>query len=117
MSKNNKKEYWNEIINSWLSSGQQIATFCKENRIALASFYQWRSRLMPDYPKRGKSHFKKERTPKLFVPIQVSAHENKIPSFPTDEMLTLHYPNGCYLRLNRDFDPEVLRRFNQAMGV
>jgi hypothetical protein len=116
MPKLSKKEHWNQIINTWLSSGQQVATFCRENRIALASFYQWRNRLTPNYPKRSKAHFK-EQTNKLFVPIQVNTSDSKTPSFSTDEALTLYYPNGCYLRLNAHFDPEVVRRFNEAMGV
>jgi hypothetical protein len=117
MSKRSKKEYWNQVINTWLSSGQQVATFCKENKVALASFYQWRNRLMPDYPKRSKAHFKGLRTSKLFVPIQVNTHNNKMSPFSTDEALTLHYPNGCYLRLNKHVDPEIVRKFNKVMGI
>lgn len=103
-----KEQYWLEILNEGLSSGMQITDYCKEKKIGTASFYQWRNRLLPDYPKRNIHRNKKAADNKnLFVPIKLETSEIKRTT-PV-EHITLHYPNGCYLRLSEHFDPEVLK--------
>jgi hypothetical protein len=107
---------WNALITEWADSGQQALSFCREKQISTASFYHWRNRLRPALSKRGKSipapNNADQKHEKLFVPIQIAHCSN-----PADKEVTLHYPNGCYLSLKSNFDPNVLARINQAMGV
>lgn len=112
-----RQQHWNALITEWADSGQQALSFCREKQISTASFYQWRNRLKPEFSKRSKSisapNHETQSHEKLFVPIQIT-HSS---SSSSDEEVTLHYPNGCYLSLKGNFDPIVLARINQAMGV
>jgi transposase-like protein len=38
-------EQWQQIFEQYASSGLQIATFCKQQKINTSSFYAWRKRL------------------------------------------------------------------------
>ena len=38
-------EQWQQILNQQASSGLQIATFCKQQKLNTSSFYAWRKRL------------------------------------------------------------------------
>ena len=111
-TKSERATYWRTKIKEWLGSGQPIKDYCKEKGLSLASFYYWRNRLYPDYPKRsGPIKKDKKIDKKRFVAIKLQ-EEASIP-----EDLLLYYPNGCYIRIRGSFNPEVIIKINQAMGV
>lgn len=118
-----REPYWLEIINAWQTSGKKTEQFCQENKIAVSSFYQWRNRLMPDYPLRTKksiTHPKPTAPQKsLFVPVQIKHDQYTAPLSKGNSAdgVILHYPNGCFVNLSKGFDPQILSWINKAMGV
>ena len=38
-------EQWQQLIDKQVSSGMQVATFCREHNLNTSSFYAWRHRL------------------------------------------------------------------------
>jgi len=113
--------YWLQLINAWQASGKKTEQFCKENRIAVSSFYQWRKRLKPDYPLRTNKSITNSksvvRQEPLFVPVQIKPEQSSFPKKKGVDGVILHYPNGCYVNLNNGFDLQMLSCLNKAMGV
>jgi hypothetical protein len=105
--------YWLQIINAWQTSGKKTEQFCKDNKIAVSSFYQWRKRLKPDYPLRSKRVEPAATKRALFVPVQIE--HDSLPGNGGD--ITLHYPNGCYVNLGKGFDLHILSWLNKSMGI
>ncbi len=108
-----RKQYWMHLISEWQESGEPILSFCKERKLPISSFYQWRNRLYPDFPKRGYKKVKTKAIAPLFVPVEVKLDKGKA----NTEETVLYYPNGCHLRLGKYFDLEMITKINQAMGV
>lgn len=109
--------YWLQLINAWQTSGKKTEQFCKDNKIAVSSFYQWRKRLKPDYPLRSKRVEPAATKRALFVPVQIQhVQPNYLLKKGVDGVI-LHYPNGCYVNFGKDFDPQMLSWINKAMGV
>lgn len=45
-SPTDRSRYWQQLLAAQQQSGQSIATFCEQQGISQASFYQWRKKLV-----------------------------------------------------------------------
>lgn len=116
-----REDFWKQLIGEWYSSGKkEISSFCRDKKIAVSSFYQWRGRFNPDF------HIKQQKPVKktdvttehgIFVPVKIQRHDTYVSLDKKGEGIILYYPNGCYLRLSKDCDPQVISWLNKAMGV
>jgi len=43
--KRRNRQEWQQIVDTWATSGQSVPVFCKDNNLSYASFSQWRRRL------------------------------------------------------------------------
>lgn len=107
-----KRNHWKKSIKQWLSSNQSASAFCRENNVVASTFNYWRSRLDPNY--KGK-----EKTPLAqdppFIPVQIIKEE---PSTPQEEKeFTLHCPNGCFIKLPKNFDKQTFSFIHELMGI
>lgn len=117
LTNNERAPYWLHIINEWQISGKRVDQFCKEMKIGTASFYQWRKRLKPNYPLRTNKNKPITDHQPCFVPIQIKHDDSKLLLSNHSDGIVLHYPNGCYINLGKNFDPQMLTWINKAMGI
>lgn len=45
-SKNNLRQFWQMVIDTWQESGMSVSKFCKGEGLSEGSFYYWRKRLV-----------------------------------------------------------------------
>lgn len=86
------KQQWKEIIIKQRQSKLSIASWCRQNEIAVHSFYYWQSRLFPKPP--------------LSRSVFTEAVDEK--SKPSTEIV-LEY-KGFNIHLNEHFNPSFLFR-------
>jgi hypothetical protein len=104
------RTHWKNIIDEWQKEKPPIVSFCREHKLSKASFYYWRGRLIPDL-----NTPKKKLSTADFVPIEVCDEPHS--SNNKNEMITLYYPNGCYLRVTEGCSLKLLRLVNEMMRV
>jgi len=52
---NEQQQFWQMVIDTWLSSGLSVRQFCKQEGLSEPSFYSWRKKLAKCHkPKDGK---------------------------------------------------------------
>ncbi len=117
LSKQERQTFWKQIITEWRLSGKDIVSFCRSKKVAVSSFYQWRGRFDPTFKIKPKEKNETASQQRMFVPIQIKQDKpNVVLNIKHDE-LTIHYPNGCFVSLASNFDPQILSLLNKAMGV
>ena len=95
MSPSEKRQHWISVIEDCKQSGQTVAKFCSEHRIALHCFYYWKKKLAGEQlPVAG------------FKEIEV----------PTSEGagLWFDFGNGAKLMIDHEFNSST---FKKLMGV
>jgi hypothetical protein len=107
-----KRSDWKNLIQGWLKSNFSIAEYCNQNNLSQSTFQYWRAKFGPNN-KRGKMDNGVE-TPK-FVPVEIAVEPPK--DKENEDSLLLQYPNGCLVRINKEFDLKILQRINIAMGI
>src|SRR5262249_48152546 len=89
-----RQQGWQEVIAQWGASGQSVAAFCRERKIAQGTFYAGRRRLG------GK------RRP-AFLPVRVSADADPGSGAAAIEIALA---SGKVVRVRPGFDPATLGR-------
>lgn len=117
LTKQERQTFWKQIITEWRLSGKDIVSFCRSKKVAVSSFYQWRGRFDPTFNIKTKQKSKTNLQQSKFVPIQIKQDKPNVVLNKKHDELTIHYPNGCYVSLGSNFDPQILILFNKAMGV
>ena len=52
---NEQQQFWQMVIDTWLSSGLSVRQFCRQEGLSEPSFYSWRKKLAKCHkPKDGK---------------------------------------------------------------
>lgn len=59
MSKTNRQQHWQNILQQWRDSGLSKKRFCAENNITLSNFYRWQKILSVN-----------EKPASSFIPVQ-----------------------------------------------
>lgn len=111
-----KHESWPAIMSAWSRSGLSQKAFCRKRGIPFSTFQYWR------YQRKVRENGPVQKNvqgsvpvsiPPPFLPVQV------VQSHPVIEErhpgLTVLLPGGCRIEVERDFDPETLRRILTAL--
>jgi hypothetical protein len=94
-----KEQFWRRRVRQWHGSGLSIAEFCRQQKLAAASFYNWRRTLA-----------QRDAEATEFVPVRVLAEPVPAPSASAAAGLELVLDGGRRLRVGPAFDDATLRR-------
>ena len=101
MRRKERVTYWQSIINQYRDSGLSGAAFCKEQNINPGRFYYWRQRLT------NNNHCN-DSSGGFFELIPCT-------SASTSTMIHIQLPNGIIIKVDRSFDPVILRGVIEAV--
>ena len=101
MSADKKIEFWHEHIKKWKESGLSQATYCRQNGISRDAF-NWRKRRLE---KSSNSRLTK-------VPMQTVSE-----IIHDDSALELSINGKLKVRVDRNFNPELLQRLLKTLGA
>lgn len=107
----NQEAHWRKIIEDWQVSGEKIKSFCAARKVAVSGFYNWRGKLYPHLKAPSRNIAKKPSTSTTFLPVEIHSPYKEI-----EPKLTLNMPNGCWIKLNRNFDAVILKKLLEALG-
>ena len=94
MSERRTSSEWFELVESWKQSGTSAAGWCREHEIGYQNFLYWRRRLRDAMS--------------IDRPLAVIPSETDFREILSRDELTAEI-NGVRLRLERGFDPALLR--------
>ena len=100
-----KRSAWARRLSEWRTSGDTVSSFCRRQRVSLATFYYWKRRLSGS--SRGTST--KVQAPK-FLPVRLQPGTSAGP-------IEIQLPNGAVVRLPADVSLGTLREAIQAAGA
>lgn len=100
-----KERTWRRHVARWQRSGLSIRDYCAAEGLAEANFYAWRRTLAARDVEPGRRG-RRTATP-AFVPIRVVSGEATSTARRPVEVVCA---NGRVLRLEGDFDPQVVRQ-------
>lgn len=98
MLQGEKIQYWEKLFVAQAASGLTKAAYCKNNQIAISTFYAWAKKI---------NHQPKLKKPTL-IPLVFSEPE-------TDTNLALTLPNGYHFSFPASLPPDILRQFLQVL--
>ena len=99
-----KKQFWQDLVRRWESSGQSIHEFCTEQGVSESSFYAWRRAFAASNAARTPPAPKARHDDlPAFVPIRLAAVPTQRPT------LEVVVGSGRVIRVPPDFDPATLR--------
>ena len=96
-SNNEKRQFWQMVIELWQSSGMSISKFCKAEGLAEGTFYNWRNRLTGRQSQTNKQAIKK---PSAFIKVAVPRSD--------PALLELELSSGNTLRIRSGTDSKTL---------
>ena len=99
-----KLQYWSAQIAKWRDSGQPATQFCRRRRIHIASFYNWRKRLV----QAEKSAPVEKPT---FIPVTVAP--SPVMAVETDVEIAIE--GGRTVHLKGHLSPAHLAEITQAL--
>ena len=100
MLQDEKIQYWEKLFEAQAASGLTKAAYCKNNQIAISTFYAW-TKKVKDQPKPKKP---------TLIPLVFS--ETK-----TDANLTLILPNGYHFSFPTSLSPDTLQQFLRVISA
>jgi len=104
----NRAEYWAEVIREQTASGQSVRQFCEASGVGEHSFYLWRKRL------RAANRKPKKIAAVRFALVDGAGGIDAIGETRTPG-LELRLPGGEQLRIERGVDAETLRLVLQEL--
>ena len=96
-SNNEKRQFWQMVIETWQSSGLSVSKFCKAEGLSEGSFYNWRKKLTV-----ANSKHSKQKGPGSSAFIEVSLPKNN------PVALELVLSSGNSLRISSGADNKTL---------
>lgn len=104
-----KQDYWKEIIEDWQKSELSQQRYCATKKINFNTFTYWRGNL--------KDEADEEKAPlkcnNKFTPITIVSSED----VETDNGLILYLRNGRKIKISKRFDEETLQRLLRCIDV
>jgi len=96
-SNNEKRQFWQMVIELWQSSGMSISKFCKAEGLAEGTFYNWRNKLTDRQSQTNKQAVKK---PSAFIKVAIPGSDHAL--------LELELSSGNTLRIRSGTDSKTL---------
>ena len=96
-SNNEKRQFWQMVIELWQSSGMSISKFCKAEGLTEGAFYNWRKKLTD-----GQSQTNKQvvKNPSAFIKVAIPSSHHAL--------LELELSSGNTLRIRSGTDSKTL---------
>jgi len=96
-SNNQKRQFWQMVIETWQNSGMSISKFCKDEGLAEGTFYNWRKKLTD-----GRSQTNKQavKNPSAFIKVAIPKSNHAL--------LELELSSGNTLRISSGADNKTL---------
>jgi hypothetical protein len=105
-TKTSRAAYWQEHILQWSESGLSQAEYCRRNKLSAAAFNWWKGQL------RRKS--KAQKNPSTSMQF-VEVHGVPPAGVRSGETYEVVLSRGRAIRVDRDFDSDVLKRLIAAV--
>ena len=102
LSKEEKKEYWQQHLNDWKQSGLSQSKYCRLNNIKPTTFAS-----------RVRS-FKKESTRNNLSRVSPEIVQSLN---PPDSCIELILNQSITIKINYDFNPQLLQKVLETLGV
>ena len=96
-SNNEKRQFWQMVIETWQDSGMSISKFCKAEGLAEGTFYNWRNKLTSRQSQTNKQAVKK---PSAFIKVAMPSSDHAL--------LELKLSSGNTLRIRSGTDSKTL---------
>jgi len=96
-SNNEKRQFWQMVIELWQNSGMSISKFCKAEGLAEGTFYNWRNKLTGQRTQTNKQAVKK---PSAFIKVAIPNSDHAL--------LELELSSGNTLRIRSGTDSKIL---------
>lgn len=96
-SNNEKRQFWQMVIETWQSSGMSVSKFCKAEGLAEGTFYNWRNKLTGRQAQTNKQAVKK---PPAFIKVAIPSSDHTL--------LELELSSGNTLRISPAADSQTL---------
>jgi hypothetical protein len=94
MNRDERTAYWRGLVDEQAQSELNAASFCRNRDLKVEQFYRWRRRFRPRSGNDRSGGFVQ------LIPSSKPGHSG----------VRLHLRNGLWIELDRDFDPDSLRR-------
>lgn len=100
-----RNQYWRGVIDQQKLSGLSITEFCRERKIHMGSFFNWRKRLTPSLPAPLPVPATSATPTAKFIPLELPPPSNASSHAGVEIVL----PSGCRLVVPPKFDVDSLR--------
>ena len=98
-----KAGHWQQHIEAWQTSELTQPAYCQQQKISLATFGYWRTRLKKQPITDGS-----QDSSVRFLPVQLATQHSSV---------TLRTPQGISIDLSDGFDPVLLKHVLKILGV
>jgi hypothetical protein len=99
MTREERHNRWRHIVDAQAASGQNIATWCRDNHIDKSYYYNCRRRV-------------KEQSPELTGFIELRTHAPRT----RETGVRLRLEDGVLIEVEHNFDPQALRAVVRALS-
>ena len=96
-SNNEKRQFWQMVIEAWQNSGMSISKFCKAEGLAEGTFYNWRKKLTD---KQSQTNKQAVKNPSAFIKVAMPRSNHAL--------LELELSSGNTLRISSGADNKTL---------
>jgi len=96
-SNNERRQFWQMVIETWRDSGMSISKFCKAEGLSEGTFYNWRKRLSGRHAQRDKQT---DSSPSAFIEVAMPRSDHA----PLELLLS----SGHTLRISSTADNKIL---------
>ena len=96
-SNNDKRHFWQMVIETWQNSGMSISKFCKAEGLPESTFYNWRKKLTDGQSQTNKQAVK---NPSAFIKVAIPRSDHAL--------LELELSSGNTLRISSGADNKTL---------
>jgi hypothetical protein len=103
-SNNERRQFWQMVIETWQNSGMSVARFCKAEGLSEGAFYNWRKKLSHVASRKNESS---QSSPSSFVKVALSDSEHA--------PIELELSSGNILRICFGADNKTLKSVFSAL--
>jgi hypothetical protein len=103
-SNNERRQFWQMVIETWQNSGMSVARFCKAEGLSEGAFYNWRKKLSHVASRKNESS---QSSPSSFIKIALPDSEHA--------PIELELSSGNILRICFGADNKTLKSVLSAL--
>jgi hypothetical protein len=113
MDKSHRENYWRALIEKWQCGTRGPTEFCKGNKVSTSTFYKYR-KLFGCFSKNEANVSSAQPSSNLSLKA-VSLIPNTQYDKEANSIIELYFPNGCWVKLEANFNPDSLAKLVKVM--